>query len=84
MSALQWCEHQISSCPNAPKEGENTQQPGRSASKQSSVGGSRPKVPTRAYALDNQQIPNPTEVKKSTIPRFHRLARILIDPGATY
>ncbi|XP_027184046.1 uncharacterized protein LOC113782353 [Coffea eugenioides] len=77
-------EHQISSCFNASMEGENTQQLARSASKQSSAEGGRQKVPTRVYALDNQQISNPTEVVECTIPVFHRLARVLIDFRATY
>nr|XP_027088659.1 uncharacterized protein LOC113710006 [Coffea arabica] len=77
-------EHQISSCPNAHREGGNTQQPARSVSKQSSAGGSQPKVPARLYALNNQQIPNPTEVVEGTIPFFHRLVRVLIDPEATH
>ncbi|XP_071921757.1 uncharacterized protein [Coffea arabica] len=61
-------EHQISSCPNAHREGGNTQQPARSVSKQSSAGGSQPKVPARLYALNNQQIPNPTEVVEVKTP----------------
>nr|XP_027109240.1 uncharacterized protein LOC113729108 [Coffea arabica] len=77
-------EHQISSCPSTSKEGGNTQQPARSASKQSNAEGSRPKVPARVYALDNQQILNPTEVVEGTISVFHRLAGVLIYPGATH
>ena len=41
-------------------------------------------MPVRIYALDNQQIPNPTEVVESTISIFHRLTRVLIDSGATH
>ena len=41
-------------------------------------------MPARVYALDNQQIPNLTEVMEGTIPVFHRLTRVLIDLGATH
>ena len=41
-------------------------------------------MPTRDYALDNQQIPNPTEMVEGTIPIFHRLTRVLIDSRATH
>ena len=53
-------------------------------SKQSSDGGSRPKVPTRIYVLDHQQVPDSTEVVECTILVFHRLAKVLIDPGTTH
>ena len=77
-------EHQLASCPKVPKNGDSTQMPERSTSKQTSAGGSQPKVPARVYALDHQQIPNATQVVESTIPIFHRLTKILIDPGATH
>ena len=38
----------------------------------------------RVYTLDNQQIPNPTEVVEGTILIFHHLVRVLVDPGATH
>ena len=41
-------------------------------------------MPARVYALDHQQIPDSTEVVEGTIPIFHRLAKVLINPGATY
>ena len=41
-------------------------------------------MPTRVYALDHQQIPDSTEVVEGTIPIFHRLLKVLIDPGATH
>ncbi|XP_071924803.1 uncharacterized protein [Coffea arabica] len=47
-------------------------------------GGSRPTVPGRVYALDNQPVPNSSEVVEGTLPIFHRLAKVLIDPGATH
>ena len=40
-------------------------------------------MPDRVYALDHQQIPDSTEVIEGTIHVFHRLAKVLIDPGAT-
>ncbi|XP_071901250.1 uncharacterized protein [Coffea arabica] len=42
--------------------------PEKSTSKQTSVGGSRPKVPARVYALDYQQIPDATEVVEGVAP----------------
>ncbi|XP_027156585.1 uncharacterized protein LOC113757632 [Coffea eugenioides] len=77
-------EHQVANCPKAPKVGGNTQRPEKSISKQTSAGGSRPKVPARIYALDYQQVPEATEVVEGTIPIFHRLVRVLIDPSATH
>ncbi|XP_027177936.1 uncharacterized protein LOC113777090 [Coffea eugenioides] len=77
-------EHQVANCPKSPKTGGNPQRPEKSTSKQTSAGGSRLKVPARVYALDYQQIPEVTEVVEGTIPIFHRLARVLIDPGATH
>ncbi|XP_071921769.1 uncharacterized protein [Coffea arabica] len=50
------------------KVGGNTQRPEKSTSKQTSVGGSRPKVPARVYALDYQQIPDATEVVEDLKP----------------
>nr|XP_027086547.1 uncharacterized protein LOC113708285 [Coffea arabica] len=77
-------EHQLATCPNKLKVGGSTQRPKKSTSKQTSVGGSQPKVPARVYTLDHQQIPDATEVVEGTIPVFHRLAKILIDPGAIH
>nr|XP_027109190.1 uncharacterized protein LOC113729062 [Coffea arabica] len=61
-------EHQLAGCPKAPKLGGNPQRPEKSTSKQTSAGGSRPKVPARIYALDHQQIPDATEVVKDLKP----------------
>ncbi|XP_027118581.2 uncharacterized protein [Coffea arabica] len=65
-------EHQVASCPKAPKTGGNIQRSEKSTSKQTSAGGNRPKVPIRVYALDHQQIPDATEVvedlKSSKLP----------------
>ncbi|XP_071917003.1 uncharacterized protein [Coffea arabica] len=77
-------EHQLASCPSKPKVGGSTQRPEKSTSKQTSAGGSRPKVPVRVYALNYQQIPDTTEVVESTIPIFHCLAKVLIDSGTTH
>ncbi|XP_027169460.1 uncharacterized protein LOC113769191 [Coffea eugenioides] len=77
-------EYQLSRCPSVPKEGGNTQRPNKSTSKQSSAGGSQPKVSARVYTLDHEQVPDPTEVVEDTIPIFDRLVKVLIDPGATH
>ncbi|XP_027155850.1 uncharacterized protein LOC113756359 [Coffea eugenioides] len=47
-------------------------------------GGSRPTVPARVYAIDDQPVPDSSEVVEGTLLIFHRLARVLIDPGATH
>ena len=41
-------------------------------------------MPARVYALDQQQVPETTEVVEGTIPVFNPLARILIDPSAIH
>ena len=41
-------------------------------------------MPARVYVLDQQQVPEPSEVVEDTIPIFHLLAKILIDPGVTH
>ncbi|XP_071900991.1 uncharacterized protein [Coffea arabica] len=70
-------EHQISGCP---KVQEGTPQNAR----QNTSGGSRPTVPARVYAIDDQPVPDSSEVVEGTLPIFHRLAKVLIDPGATH
>ncbi|XP_071905996.1 uncharacterized protein [Coffea arabica] len=70
-------EHQISGCP---KVQEGTPQKARP----NTSGGSRPTVPARVYAIDDQPIPDSSEVVEGTLPIFHRLAKVLIDPGATH
>ncbi|XP_071900975.1 uncharacterized protein [Coffea arabica] len=47
-------------------------------------GGSRPTVTARVYAIDDQPVPDSSEVVEGTLPIFHRLAKVLIDPGATH
>ncbi|XP_071939911.1 uncharacterized protein [Coffea arabica] len=47
-------------------------------------GGSRPTVPARVYAIDDQPVPDSSEVVEGTLSIFHRLAKVLIDPGATH
>ncbi|XP_027171901.1 uncharacterized protein LOC113771524 [Coffea eugenioides] len=46
--------------------------------------GNRPTVPARVYAIDDQSVPDSSEVVEGTLPIFHRLVRVLIDPGATH
>ncbi|XP_071912388.1 uncharacterized protein [Coffea arabica] len=75
-------EHQIANCPKIFENGES--QGGATSSRQTASGGSRPKVPARVYALDSQPVPDPSEVVEGTFPIFHRLAKVLIDPGATH
>ncbi|XP_027166345.1 uncharacterized protein LOC113766340 [Coffea eugenioides] len=60
-------EHQLANCPNKMKTGDDTQRPEKSASKQTSAGGIRPKVPARVYALDYQQVPEATEVVEEIV-----------------
>ena len=75
-------EHQIANCPKISENGGS--QGGATSSRQTASGGSRPKVPARVYALDSQPVPDPSEVVEGTLPIFHRLAKVLIDPGATH
>ena len=46
--------------------------------------GTRPKVAARVYSLEQRQVPDSSKIVEGTIPVFHRLVRILIDPGATH
>ncbi|XP_071902691.1 uncharacterized protein [Coffea arabica] len=73
-------EHQIANCPLI----SDTQSAGKSNPKSINVGGTRSRVSARVYSLDQQLVPEPTEVVEGTIPIFHRLAKILIDPGAAH
>ncbi|XP_027150214.1 uncharacterized protein LOC113750440 [Coffea eugenioides] len=75
-------EHQIANCPKISENGES--QGGATISRQTTSGGSRPKVLARVYALDSQHVPDPSEVVEGTLPIFHRLTKVLIDPGATH
>ncbi|XP_071905699.1 uncharacterized protein [Coffea arabica] len=70
-------EHQIAGCPK-------TREGGTLSARQPTSGGSRPKVPTRVCAIDDQPLPDSSKVVEGTLPIFHRLARVLIDPGATH
>ncbi|XP_071901054.1 uncharacterized protein [Coffea arabica] len=70
-------EHQISGCPKMQDGGTLNARPATS-------GGDRPKVPARVYAIDDQPVPDSSEVVEGTLPIFHRLVRVLIDPGATH
>nr|XP_027124219.1 uncharacterized protein LOC113740905 [Coffea arabica] len=70
-------EHQISGCSKMQEGTTSNARPNTS-------GGSRPTVPARVYALGDQPVPNASEVVEGTLPIFHRLAKVLIDPGATH
>nr|XP_027120513.1 uncharacterized protein LOC113737483 [Coffea arabica] len=70
-------EHQISGCPKMQEGTTSNARPNTS-------GGSRPTVPARVYAIGDQPVPNASEVVEGTLPIFHRLAKVLIDPGATH
>nr|XP_027071972.1 uncharacterized protein LOC113696787 [Coffea arabica] len=70
-------EHQIAGCPKM-QEGSNPN------ARPNTSGGSRPTVPARVYAIDDQPVPDSSEVVEGTLPIFHRLAKVLIDPGATH
>ncbi|XP_027158421.1 uncharacterized protein LOC113760045 [Coffea eugenioides] len=73
-------DHQIVNCPLI----SDTQSTARSNPRPTNVGGARSRVPATVYSLDQTTVPEPTKVVEGTIPVFHRLARILIDPGATH
>ena len=77
-------EHQIAVCPVKNHEGNESVQPEKSNPKQPTASGSRPKVSARVYALDHQRAPESSELVEGTIPIFHRLVKLLIDPGATH
>nr|XP_027109206.1 uncharacterized protein LOC113729075 [Coffea arabica] len=70
-------DHQIAGCPKIQKGG-------TPSARQATPGGSRPKVPARVYAIDDQPVPDSSEVVEGTLPIFHQLARVLVDPGATH
>ncbi|XP_027174576.1 uncharacterized protein LOC113774219 [Coffea eugenioides] len=77
-------EHQIANCLVLLWEARVTTQSSKATSGQSKMEGTKPKVPTRVYSLEQRPVPDFAEVVEGTIPIFHRLGRILIDPGATY
>ncbi|XP_027178101.1 uncharacterized protein LOC113777265 [Coffea eugenioides] len=70
-------EHQIAGCQKMQEGSTPNARPNTS-------GGSRPTVPARVYAIDDQPVPDSSEVVEGTLPIFHRLAKVLIDPGATH
>nr|XP_027121928.1 uncharacterized protein LOC113738847 [Coffea arabica] len=70
-------EHQIAGCPKI-------QEGGTPSARQATSGGNRPKVFARVNAMDDQPVPDSSEVVEGTLPIFHRLVRVLIDPGATH
>nr|XP_027067024.1 uncharacterized protein LOC113692713 [Coffea arabica] len=73
-------EHQIANCPLI----SDAKSTGKLNPKPTNVGGTRSRVPARVYSLDQQSVPEPSKVVEGTIPVFHRLTKILIDPGATH
>ncbi|XP_071933069.1 uncharacterized protein [Coffea arabica] len=77
-------EHQIASCPVLPQKARITLQSSKTNSGQSKVEGTRPKMAARVYSLEQRQVPDSSEIVEGTIPVFHRLVRILINPGATH
>ena len=46
--------------------------------------GTKPKVPTWVYSLEQHPVLDSSGVVVGTIHVFHRLVRILINPGATH
>ncbi|XP_071912345.1 uncharacterized protein [Coffea arabica] len=77
-------EHQIATCPVKNREGNEGAQPEKSNPKQPTASGNKSKTSARVFALDHQQVPESSEVVEGTIPVFHRLAKLLIDPEATH
>ncbi|XP_027151966.1 uncharacterized protein LOC113780390 [Coffea eugenioides] len=77
-------EHQIANCSVLPREARVTTQSSKANSGQSKMEGTKPKVPAQVYSLEQHQVPDSSGVVEGTIPIFHHLARILIDPGATH
>nr|XP_027090534.1 uncharacterized protein LOC113711575 [Coffea arabica] len=77
-------EHQITNCPIFPREARVTPQSSKANFGQSKVDETRQKMPTRVYSLEQRQVPDSSEIVEGTIPVFHRLVRILIEPGATH
>nr|XP_027124217.1 uncharacterized protein LOC113740903 [Coffea arabica] len=77
-------EHQIATCLVKNLEGNEAAQPEKSNPKQPTASGSRRKSSARVFALDYQRAPESSEVVEGTIPVFHSLAKLLIDPGATH
>nr|XP_027068159.1 uncharacterized protein LOC113693729 [Coffea arabica] len=70
-------EHQIAGCPKM--QGGTTPN-----ARPNTSGGGRPTVPARVYAIGDQPVPDSSEMVEGTLPIFHRLAKLLIDPGATH
>ncbi|XP_027118577.2 uncharacterized protein [Coffea arabica] len=77
-------EHQIATCPVKNCDGNGGTQSEKSNPKQPTASASRPKTSARVFALDHRRVPDSSEVVEGTIPIFHRLAKLLIDPGATH
>nr|XP_027098907.1 uncharacterized protein LOC113718187 [Coffea arabica] len=77
-------KHQIATFLVKNREGNEGAQPEKSNPKQPTASGSRPKSSTRVFALDYQRASESSKVVEGIIPVFHRLVKLLIDPGATH
>ncbi|XP_027178078.1 uncharacterized protein LOC113777243 [Coffea eugenioides] len=77
-------EHRFASCPVQARDVRGTTPTSKATSSQSRVDSAKPKVPARVYSIEQRPVPDSAEVVEGTIPVFHRLARTLIDPGATH
>ncbi|XP_027168564.1 uncharacterized protein LOC113768415 [Coffea eugenioides] len=77
-------EHQLSRCPSVLTGRVSTQRSEKSASKQSSARGSRPKVSARIYALDYRQVSDSTKVVEGMVLVFHYLTKVLSGRGTTH
>mgnify|MGYP004718112179 FL=1 len=77
-------EHQIATCPVKNRDGNGNTQSEKSNPKQPIASSSRPKTSARVFALDRQRVPESSKVVEGAIPVFHRLAKLLIDLGATH
>ncbi|XP_027103114.1 uncharacterized protein [Coffea arabica] len=77
-------KYQIAACLVKLREGNESVQLEKLNSKQPITSGSRPKASIRVFALNHQRAPESSEVLEDTILIFHRLTKLLIDPGTTH
>ncbi|XP_027169566.1 uncharacterized protein LOC113769304 [Coffea eugenioides] len=83
----EYCEkpgHGVTNCPERTRPESEIQKSDKLISRQTSGGESQPKVPVRVFTVDQQQVPDPSEVIEGMIPIYHRLTKVLINPGAIY
>ncbi|XP_027066824.1 uncharacterized protein LOC113782379 [Coffea eugenioides] len=71
-------------CPIQNREENEGTHPKKLNPKQPTTSGNRSKVSARVFSLDHQRAPELSDIVEGTIPVFHRLAKLLIDPGATH